>query len=388
MMKITSIEGLAVKGMVSPMCFCAIRTDEGLTGYSEFGNGTLWRGMLGLLQDLGELLIGQDPRPVERHYRELVRYGRTAYGGATQHAIAGLELALWDLKAKALGVPVYELFGGPLRDKQAVYWSHLGTYESSWPAKNPGRPMRNWDDLARLVELAKVAGYHACKTNINFPGDPPRSITEFSRDRNGLQLTPELLKHVEQQIGVMRQAAGPDFDIALDINMHFRTEGAIRVGRALESKRLMWLEIDNLDPDALAQLKASIVTPICSGEQHLAPAAYWPYLERHAMDVVKVDVPWQGFIPAREVASLAALHELNIAPHNYNGHLSTFQTMNFCACVPNVRISESDPTSVPWRDELFTRLPEVTDGFCRIPTGPGWGTDLNEQVAARWAADA
>ena len=100
------------------------------------------------------------------------------------------------------------------------------------------------------------------------------------------------------------------------------------------------------------------------------------------MDVVMVDVAWQGFSTAKKVADLAESYELNIAPHNYNGHLSTFQSLNLCASVSNVKIMESDPEHTPWRDELVTVLPEIKDGTMRIPTGPGWGTDLNE-VALR-----
>ena len=145
----------------------------------------------------------------------------------------------------------------------------------------------------------------------------------------------------------------------LDINENFKTEGAIRLGQALEPYRLFWMEVDNLDPAALAQIKASTRTPICSGEQHLSMRAYQPFIQAHAMDYVKVDVQWQGFIPSTRVAHLAELHELNIAPHNYGGHLSTFQSINLCAAVSNVRISESDPASAPWRDELVTVVPAI-----------------------------
>ena len=125
--------------------------------------------------------------------------------------------------------------------------------------------------------------------------------------------------------------------------------------------------------------------PICSGEQLQTMRQYRPYFELHAMDVVKVDVQWQGFSAAKKVADLAETYELNIAPHNYNGHLSTFQSLNLCASVSNVRIMESDPEQTPYRDELFTALPEIKDGRMKIPTAPGWGTELNEKAAKKYA---
>jgi len=103
------------------------------------------------------------------------------------------------------------------------------------------------------------------------------------------------------------------------------------------------------------------------------------------MDVVMVDVQWQGFSAAKKVADLAESYELNVALHNYNGHLSTFQSLNLCASVSNVKIMESDPEHTPWRDELVTVLPTVTGGMMRIPEGPGWGTELNESAARKHA---
>jgi L-alanine-DL-glutamate epimerase-like enolase superfamily enzyme len=105
------------------------------------------------------------------------------------------------------------------------------------------------------------------------------------------------------------------------------------------------------------------------------------------MDVCKVDLQWQGFIPARRVANMAELYDINIAPHNFNGHLSTFQTMNLCASVTNVKISESDPVQIPYRDELVTELPEIENGLVTISIRPGWGTDLNEAALKKYAVE-
>ncbi|HCL28139.1 MAG TPA: hypothetical protein DIC52_06860 [Candidatus Latescibacteria bacterium] len=112
---------------------------------------------------------------------------------------------------------------------------------------------------------------------------------------------------------------------------------------------------------------------------------YQPYFDLRAMDTVKVDVQFQGFSVARKVCDLAETYELNVAPHNFNGHLSTFQSLHLCAAVSNVRIMESDPDSCPWRDELFTVIPEVRDSYIDIPMTPGWGTELDEAAARKYA---
>lgn len=387
-MKITGAETLIVDTgfkPVRPWLFCAIRTDQGLTGYSEFGCDGITRGLVGLVQDLGQRLIGKDPTAVEKHYIDMYRYTRQSAYGATQMAIAGIELALWDLAAKAVGVPVYRLMGGPHRETQRVYWSHCGTYRvENWKLFGV-KPLRTMADLADTAREVVKHGYTAFKTNIIWPGDPARRITQGRLGPHDQLATRDIIKQAVAQIATMREAVGPDIDICLDINVNFKPNEAIQLARELEPYNLFWLEIDNQDPHALAQLKASIRTPICAGEQLLTVRQYRPYFELHAMDVAMVDMQWQGFSAAKKVADLAETYELNIAPHNYNGHLSTFQSLNLCASVSNVKIMESDPDAVPSRDELFTVLPEIENGHMRIPTGPGWGTGLNEKAARKYA---
>ena len=386
-MKITGIETFVVSnGFTPPRAwhFCAIRTDAGLTGYSEFGSDGLSRGLVGLVQDLGQRLIGKDPTAVEKHYLDLYRAVRQAPYGATQQAIAGIELALWDLAGKALGVPVYKLMGGPHRERQWVYWSHLATYRANNWKLLGAKPLRSLQDLADVAREAPARGYTVFKTNIIWPGDPARAISQGRLGPHDQVATRDIVKQAVAQIGAMREAVGPEIGICLDINVNFKPSEAIRVGRALEPYDLFWLEIDNQDPQALVQLKSSVRPPICSGEQLQTMRQYRPYFELHAMDVVKVDVQWQGFSAAKKVADLAETYELNIAPHNYNGHLSTFQSLNLCASVSNVRIMESDPEQTPYRDELFTALPEIASGHMKIPTAPGWGTELNEKAAKKY----
>lgn len=384
-MKITAVETFVVKGNFAPWVFCAVRTDEGLTGYAEFGEGRVWRGMCGLVADIAPLVIGKDPRAVEAHYIHMVRSTRMAYGGATWQAIAGIELALWDLKAKALGVPVYELVGGPTRTQQKVYWSHLLTYQANYHEVLGCEPVRSYDDIRALVRQAMEAGYDSFKTNILLPGEPFRGIAQGRSGPHDQTLTREILNAAVQQIEVMRDEAGPEAQICLDVNENFKADGQIRLAQALEPYGLMWLELDNLDAESCRMVKDATRTPICTGEQRLGPFNYADLLARRAMDACKVDLQWQGFIAARRAANMAELYDINIAPHNFNSHLATFQTMHLCASVSNVKISESDPVAVPWRDEVVTEVPKVENGVVEIPTGVGWGAELDEAAARKYA---
>ncbi len=385
-MKITDLEVFVVDGGRRPWLFSAIRTDAGITGYGEFGSGVTAHALVGLFEDLKPHVIGKDPEAVEKIYFDLYRLMRSTPGGIAQMGIAGIELACWDIKGKAMGVPVNNLLGGPYRDKQRVYWSHMASARAGNPDLAPDKPLKDWGAVAAAAQEVPAAGYDAFKTNILWPGETPRAI---SQTRDGLshdqRADTDLVRHATKQIEVMRDAVGDEVDILLDINYNFKTEGAIRVARALEPYNLFWIEHDNEDPEALAQLKASTSTLLCSGEQHFSMREYLPYFELHAMDTVKVDVQWQGFGVSKKVADLAETYELNIAPHNPASELASFQSVHLCASVSNVRIMESDPEGVPWRFDLFTERPEVIDSYMTVPTTPGWGCDLNEDALKKYA---
>ena len=373
-MKITKIDTFVVDAGWRPWQFVAVRTDAGLTGYGECSDGRNPYGIVGAVRDFEPILVGRDPRPVELLYWDMYRMARQSPGGIAAKAIAGIELGLWDLKAKALGVPVFELFGGPLRERQPVYWSHCGTSRARHAAVIGVPPLRTMDDFFRLGEEVARRGYRALKTNIVFPGDPASTYFPGFGGGSGTtdqNVTPELLRHIEAQIGTLRRAVGPDVGIALDLNFNFKPEAARRICRALAPFDPMWIEIDLYDPLALRELKDGSPVPICSGENLYGLRGYRPFFEARAMDVVMVDVPWNGFAQSRKIAELAETYELNVAPHNYYSHLSTLHSAHLCATVPNVRIMEIDVDDVPWKGELV------------IPTRPGWGADLDEAVARK-----
>ena len=385
-MKITDIEIFVVDGGRKKWLFSAVRTDEGVTGYGEFGYGMVAKSLLGFVEDIKPLVIGKDPRAVEKLYFDLYRALKQVPGGIAQMGMAAIELACWDIKGKALGLPVSHLVGGPHRTSQRVYWSHLGSARAHDPSLALDRPLKDWEAVASATREVNERGYDAFKTNIFWPGESPRAI---SQGRDGInhdqRVDTELLRHAEKQISVMRDAAGNSIDILLDVNSNFKTEGVIRLAKALEPYKLFWIEHDNENPQALAQLRDSTSISLASGEEHFTIREYLPYFELRAMDTVLVDVQWQGFGPSKKVADIAETYEMNIAPHNPASELASFQSLHLCASVSNVRIMESDPEGVPWREELFTNMSEVVNGYMNVPTSPGWGCDLIEEAAMKYS---
>ena len=383
-MKITNIETFIVDAGWRPWTFVKVETDEGITGYGECSDGRNPNGVVGTIKDFTPLLIGRDPRPYEMRFWDMIRGSRQSPGGIAAKAIAGIECALVDIKAKALGISVVELFGGPTRDDVRVYWSHCGSSRARNYELIGVPPLKSMDDIAALGREVVERGFTALKTNIIFPGD--QASVHFGGFGGGPgttdgNVTPQVLRHIETLIGTFREAVGPDVGINLDLNFNFKPEACMRIAKVLEQFDMLWLEIDMYDHEAIRQIKDSTTTKICTGENLYYMREYLPYFECRAADVFMIDVPWNGFAPSKKIGDLANVFQLNVAPHNYYSHLATYMSASLCAVLPNVRIMEIDIDDVPWKDDLTTHVPDITDGYMKIPTRPGWGTELNEEVA-------
>ena len=308
---------------------------------------------------------------------------RASKGGIAAKALAGLDCAFIDIKAKSLNISVAELFGGPTREKVRVYWSHCGSSRIRHSDILGTPPIETWEDVTRVGKEVKSRGFTALKTNVLLPGQNATfGGGSFGGSGTTDQIAPKwLMPHIETLIGTFRDAVGDDIDINLDLNFHFKTEACLRIAKVLEKFDMLWLEIDMYDPLSLRQIKDSTDTRICTGENLFYMSDYLPYFENHSADMFMIDVPWNGFSQSKKVGDLAEVFQHNVAPHNYYSHLSTFVSASLCASLPNVRIMEIDIDDVPWKDDLTTEKPELIDGYMTVPNRPGWGADINEEVA-------
>jgi galactonate dehydratase len=384
-MRIARIDDLHCDAGWRVFSFLKITTDDGIVGWSEYNESYGSKGLTAIIRALGERLIGQDPLPFERISATLYAITRQAPGGMNQQAIAAIENGLIDIKAKSLGVPVYALFGGPVRERLPLYWSHCGSYRLNHAAVMGVSPVRSLDDLARLGGEVARRGFRALKTNIFLfdEGTPRLYMPGFARAAAGhpeLNGDRRILAAIADSLRALREGAGPEMALHLDLNFNFKTEGYLSAARIVEPFALAWLEIDGYDPRALAFIRSKASTPIASCESLFTRRAYRPFFEAGAVDVAIVDVPWNGFSEALKIAAMADAYEINVAPHNFYGHLSTLISAHFCATIPNFRIMEIDIDDVPWKDELVTKPPVIENGELMIPTGPGWGADIDERV--------
>lgn len=382
-MKITNIETFIVDAGWRPWIFVRVDTDAGISGWGECSDGRSPYGVTGTVRDLTPLLIGKDPRAYEMRFWDMLRGTRQSPGGIAAKAIAGVELALIDIKARALGISVVALFGGPTREQVRVYWSHCGTSRARNSELLNTPPLRTMDDIAALGREVVEKGYTALKTNIVVPGDPASVYFGGFGGEPGTTdgvVTRQILRHIETLIGTFRDAVGPDVDINLDLNFNFKPESCMRIAQVLEQFDLLWLEIDMYEPDAIRQIKDSTSTKICTGENLFYMREFIPYFQARSADVFMIDVPWNGFAQSKKVGDLAEAYQLNVAPHNYYSHLSTCISASLCAVLPNVRIMEIDVDDVPWREDMVTNVPHIESGYLTIPSGPGWGIEMVEDV--------
>jgi len=382
--KVAKLETLFCDAGWRPWIFLKATAHDGAVGWAEItdSHGSP-HGLAGIVEDLAPHVVGQDPRAIERIVWDLFRATRQSPGSVIQKAIGGIENALLDLKGKALGVPVYELFGGPTRDDVDVYWSHCGTTRArAWEVTGT-KKLASYDDVAALGREVVARGFRAFKTNIVVPGDEPQVLMPgFHGDGLDRNPSPDLEAALIRLLEAFREGTQSKAEPIVDLNFNLTTEGVLRMARALVDHGLMWLEVDAFDPVALAAVRHGTSIPVCSGENLYTNRGFRPFLEAGSMDVASVDVIWNGFHQAKKIADLAETFEVNCAPHNYYSHLATFISAQWCAAIPNVRILEVDVDDVPWREELTTAVPEISKGKLKIPAGSGWGADVNEDVLA------
>lgn len=383
-MKIERVEPLIADAAWRTFSFLKITTTDGITGWSEYNEDFGSKGLSAVIGALAPLVIGMDPLRSEAVLTRLHVATRQARGSLNAQAIAAIENALLDIRGKEAGKPVAALFGGPIRERIPVYWSHFATYRVAHRGKGFLPALDTYDDLARHAAEVKAKGFRCLKTNILRPQDGRLHtfVPGFGRNPGWPELNWDngLLADLKRQLTVIREAIGPEMGLMLDTNFNFKTEGYKRIAEAVAPFNLTWLEIDTHDAPSLAEIRRNAPCPISSCETLHGRREFLPYLQHYAMDVGIVDVPWNGLGESFKIANMAETFEVNVAPHNFYGHMCSYSSAHFSAAVPNFRIMEIDIDSTPWRDEFVTAPPVIENGEFVLPSTPGWGADVNEKA--------
>jgi len=381
-MKVTKVETLSCDAGWRNYHFVKLSTDAGIVGWSEFDEGFGSPGVGAVIERLATRLIGQNAEDHERFYAEAYCLTRPAAGGVVAEGIGAIENALLDAKAKALGVPCYQLLGGKLRDRVRVYWSHCPTWRINHPRfYQPA--VTDLDGVKRTAAEVRAKGFTGLKTNIFIHDDGPLRAW---RAGFGVPFAPALniersiLRNMRTHLEALRDGCGPDVDILIDLNFNAKPEGYLKILRAIADLDIFWVEIDSYDAKALAWVRDHSPHPIASCETLFGIREFMPYLDARSMDVAIIDGVWNGNWQAMKVAAVAEAYDVNVAPHNFYGHLCSFMAAHFAAAVPNLRIMEIDIDRLAWDRELFTHAPEFEAGHLIVPDRPGWGCDPIEEA--------
>ncbi len=371
-MKITAIETHVCHARMRNWIFVKVVTDQpGLWGWGEATLEWHTRSVVGAINDLSQLLIGEDPRRIEHlwqmMYRQHFWHGNGIVRGT---AISGIDIALWDILGKVHGVPCHQLWGGAVRDYVRLY-CHLGGGKMEAFYETSPADAHCFADLA----LAAVAdGFTAFKCM----AVPETASLEGLRP----------IRYAEACVKAMREAVGPDIDIMVDCHARPSPRMGMLFAKALEPYGLYFLE-EPCWPEAmeeLARIQQAVSTPIASGERLISQYAFRELFERRAVSVVQPDITHCGGLSeARRIASMAEAYRVSVAPHNPQGPVSTAASLELGFSVPSYIICESVHGDVPWRDDV------VSESFTVEPKGrlvrpsnkPGLGIEINEAQVAK-----
>ena len=387
-MKIRSIETRHCDAGWRNYHFVKLITEDGVIGWSEYDEHQGAIGVTTVVEKLAPMVLGESVSDIERVYARLHARARQSMSGVMAMGIGAIENAMLDAKAKTLGVPCYDLLGGKVRDAVRVYWSHCGTWRISRPDFYPPG-ITDLGGTKALGEEVRERGFTGLKTNVfDYSGDritgfAPGFGFPYAPDRN---VERHVIRQLRSHLEAFREGAGPDVDILLDLNYNATPAGYLRILRELEDFDFFWVEIDTEYPEALADVRRGSRQTISSCESLLTLPAFLPYFRLQAMDVAIIDAVWNGIWQSMKIAATAAAHQVNVAPHNYYGHLATMMNAHMCAAVPNLRIMETDIDRIAWDNELFTVEPDIRDSHLHVPATPGWGTEPNEEAFEKYPA--
>lgn len=377
--------------------YTRIEADNGLVG---LGESFFAPGLTAMIRDMREVLIGEDPRHLDRLFRRLQRAasGAGSVSGIIYNAISGIEAALLDLVGKSLGAPIWQLLGGKHRDRVRIYADcHAGGgLESFGPALNPREPQWYLDARAQLVsdermdpsayaERARQAvalGFDALKFDLDADETPSEERTRA--------LSPDEIRMMAARIEAVRDAVGYGVDIAVDCHWRYPFADVIRIARAMEPFGLYWLE-DPFPPyntQSFLALRQSTSTPLCTGENLYLRHGFRELIEKQAVHILSPDLQKMGgLMEARRIADHAEMYDLLIAPHCIASPIGTLASAHLCAAIPNFAVLEFHGQDVPfWNDIIVgTEQPVIQNGSVAVTDAPGLGADLNEEVARRYA---
>jgi galactonate dehydratase len=333
--------------------FVRIETDEGLVGWGEASLHGALRSVETAIREFSDHLIGEDPAGPERHWHRLYNAWRWRGGAVFMSALAGIDLALWDLEGKRLGVPVHRLLGGAHRTRLRVYASH-------------------WLRGADTPEAANAGAKEAVRRGFTAFKFSPLTHEALKADEAGA------IARAAEKMAAAREGAGPNVDIFIECSELLSPRTAVMLDRALQPYRPGWFEepIPFENAAAMVRLQREIATPIATGERLLSRYEFRELLEGGGCKIVQPDLMHAGGITeVRRIASLADTYYVPVAPHNPGGPICTMASMHLAAAIPNFYVLEQMEPQREFRDRASKPAIRFENGHFVLPETPGWGIE-------------
>ena len=359
-MKVTDLKTFTVDCFRTNWVFVKVYTDEGITGVGE---GTLEykeNALIGAVGHIRDYLIGKNPLDIEKHVHDIYRDAYWRGGAVLMSALSAVEMALWDILGKTLGVPVYQLLGGRVNDQVRIYVN--GWFAG---AKTP----------QEFGEKAKTA--------------VQRGVTALKWDPFGksyLEISNTDLNTALACVAAVREAAGWETDILIEGHGRFNVPTGIKIAKELAPFKPMFFE-EPTPPDNLEALKAvrdKSPVAIAAGERLYTLKAFKDLFEMRAADYIQPDISHAGGImELKKIAAAAEAYYIPFAPHNPSGPVANAATLQLAACCSNFTILEIMYSDVEWRKEVTDENLVYRDGYIRIPDKPGLGIELNEEACLK-----
>ncbi len=338
-----------------------ISTDEGITGWGEaYTQSDRDTAQEAHIKQMSRYLIGRDPFNI-KHFTKVMYDDFAARRGAMDFwcAVSGIEHALWDIAGKKLGVPVYNLLGGAVRDKIKVY-------ANGWSG-NSGTP----DDFAKRALQNVKLGFTAMKFD-PFPG-PWRTFISRKDELTAVE-----------RVKTVREAVGPDVDILIEVHRRLAPYHAVRVANMMEEYRPFWYEepTSSANIDNLAEVKNKIRIPTVTGEELYTKDAFREVFEKHAVDIINPDIcSCGGILEIKEIAAMAEPYSIVVSPHNYNSTtIGLAASIQAATLIPNFLILEYFVNWMALGNEIAVNPFKVENSYIKVPTTPGLGLEINEEA--------
>jgi len=357
-MKITDIKTLIVHSAMDNWVFTRVYTDEGITGLGESSLEGRESTVCAAIEALKPYLVGKHPFDSELHFYRMFRDAYWGAGAILSGALSAIDGALWDIKGKAMGVPVYQLLGGKFRDKIRVYANRW-----FFGAKTP-------EQLAERAKATVSQGYTALKWD-------PFGLAEW-------EISSDQMERCLEEVQAVREAVGSKVELLIEGHGRFNYNTALKIAQELAPYKIFFFE-EPLMPeniDALGRLHDHSPVAIAAGERFYTKYDFAQALRCNAIDYAQPDLRVTGGITeAKKIAALCESNFVPVVPHNIHGQVGTAMSLQLLAAIPNAAMLEYTVEQIPWKARLFSHVFEAENGYLKIPDRPGLGLEIDDKVA-------